>query len=161
MNKEAEQKRIDSELAKIRKHFGSASSDRYATKKYVWKLLYMFMLGYDIEFGHMEALRLITSDVYSEKSCGYMACQLLWNEKSEFLRLMVQSIRNDITNQRNDVAQSLALSFVANIGGMDFAESLAADVQNVLFNKFSDLAMPPLYLSDDFCRVCAASRPQW
>ena len=28
-------------------------------KKYVWKLLYIYMLGYDVEFGHKQAADLI------------------------------------------------------------------------------------------------------
>ena len=31
----------------------------YDKKKYVWKLLYIFMLGYDVEFGHKQAADLI------------------------------------------------------------------------------------------------------
>ena len=42
--------------------------DGYNKKKYVYKLLYVHLLGYDVEFGHMEAVNLITSDTYSEKS---------------------------------------------------------------------------------------------
>lgn len=33
----------------------------YNKKKYVWKLLYIHMLGYDVDFGHMEAVSLISS----------------------------------------------------------------------------------------------------
>jgi hypothetical protein len=33
----------------------------------VWKLLYIFMLGYEVDFGHMEALSLISCDKYAEK----------------------------------------------------------------------------------------------
>lgn len=29
--------------------------------RYVWKLVYMFMLGYEIDFGHMEMISLISS----------------------------------------------------------------------------------------------------
>lgn len=29
--------------------------------RYVWKLVYMFMLGYEIDFGHMEMICLIGS----------------------------------------------------------------------------------------------------
>ena len=42
--------------------------DGYNKKKYVYKLLYVHLLGYDVEFGHMEAVNLITSPIYSEKS---------------------------------------------------------------------------------------------
>ena len=31
----------------------------YDKKKYVWKLLYIYMLGYDVEFGHKQAADLI------------------------------------------------------------------------------------------------------
>lgn len=33
----------------------------YDRKKYVWKLLYIYMLGYDVEFGHKQACDLIPS----------------------------------------------------------------------------------------------------
>ena len=95
-SKEDEQKRVEKELAHIRKQFSDKSIDGYGLKKYIWKLLYMYMLGYDIEVGHMEALKLITSNKFSEKNGGYMACQLLWNENTEFLRLLVQTIKKDL-----------------------------------------------------------------
>jgi hypothetical protein len=54
-NKEAEQKRVQKEMANIRAKFASNTAlNGYQKKKYVWKLVYMFMLGYDIDFGHME-----------------------------------------------------------------------------------------------------------
>ena len=31
----------------------------YDRRKYVWKLLYIYMLGYEIEFGHKQAADLI------------------------------------------------------------------------------------------------------
>jgi len=78
---------VDKELGKIRKKFASGNvlsgklltslmvayaaaielrvtSDpvhaaEYDKKKYVWKLLYIYMLGYDVEFGHKQAADLI------------------------------------------------------------------------------------------------------
>lgn len=41
--------------------------DGYQRKKYVCKLIYIYLLGYDVDFGHMEALSLITSTKYWEK----------------------------------------------------------------------------------------------
>ena len=37
----------------------------------------MYMLGYDVDFGHMEAVNLISSAKYSEKSVGYAWCALM------------------------------------------------------------------------------------
>jgi AP-2 complex subunit alpha len=39
----------------------------YDRKKYVSKLLYIQMLGYNFDFGHMEAVSLLSSVKYSEK----------------------------------------------------------------------------------------------
>jgi len=39
----------------------------YEKKKYVWKMLYVYMLGYDVDFGHMEAVSLISAPKYPEK----------------------------------------------------------------------------------------------
>ena len=41
--------------------------DGYNKKKYVCKLLFIFLLGYDIDFGHMEAVNLTTSNRFTEK----------------------------------------------------------------------------------------------
>jgi AP-2 complex subunit alpha len=60
-NREAEARRVDKELAKIRAKFGDEKKalSAYDRKKYVWKLLYIYMLGYDVEFGHKQACDLI------------------------------------------------------------------------------------------------------
>jgi AP-2 complex subunit alpha len=42
--------------------------DGYQKKKYVCKLIYIYLLGYDIDFGHMEALGLLASNKYWEKA---------------------------------------------------------------------------------------------
>eukprot|EP00878_Enallax_costatus_P034931 GHUV01038880.1.p1 GENE.GHUV01038880.1~~GHUV01038880.1.p1 ORF type:complete len:204 (+),score=50.56 GHUV01038880.1:292-903(+) len=114
-NKEQETKRVDKELAKIRAKFGDEKKTltAYDRKKYVWKLLYIYMLGYDVEFGHKQACDLIPSQKYSEKQVGYMACSILMNEKDEFLRLAINGIHNDLVS-RNEAFQSLALTFVGN-----------------------------------------------
>lgn len=67
-SKEAEIKRINKELANIRSKFkGDKTLDGYQKKKYVCKLLFIFLLGHDIDFGHMEAVNLLSSNKYSEK----------------------------------------------------------------------------------------------
>lgn len=36
-------------------------------QKYICKLLFIFLLGHDIDFGHMEAVNLLSSNKYTEK----------------------------------------------------------------------------------------------
>lgn len=99
------------------------------------------MLGYDVDFGHMEALNLLTSSKYSEKQVGYLWATILLNEvwgemsfvhllpplrmvrkstlfplslqNDTFLINLINSIRNDIIS-RNEAHQALALTCVAN-----------------------------------------------
>ena len=49
----------------------------YDKKKYVWKLLYMYILGYEIDVGHMDAALLINCPKFSEKYTGYVATSIL------------------------------------------------------------------------------------
>ena len=96
-SKEAELKRINKELANIRSKFkgwlwflllltkailGDKTLDGYQKKKYVCKLLFIFLLGHDIDFGHMEAVNLLSSNKYTEKQIVSLYSE--WNEKRNF-----------------------------------------------------------------------------
>ncbi|RKP07701.1 armadillo-type protein, partial [Thamnocephalis sphaerospora] len=89
--RELEEKRINKELANIRAKFKEGKLDGYQRKKYVCKLLYIYILGWDVEFGHSEAVNLICSAKYSEMQIGYLALTLLLSENHEMIRLLVNS----------------------------------------------------------------------
>jgi AP-2 complex subunit alpha len=89
------------------------------------------MLGYEVDFGHLEFISLMSSTKFQEKSVGYMALALMLRSGDELMTLVVNSMRNDIIGQLHH-GQTLALSAVANIGGADLAEALAADVQRLI-----------------------------
>ncbi|KAI3461338.1 hypothetical protein Pfo_018001 [Paulownia fortunei] len=150
-NKELERLRVDKELGNIRTRFKNEKASLYIQrclrimrfrfgltpyekKKYVWKMLYIYMLGYDVDFGHMEAVSLISAPKYPEKQVGYIVTSCLLNENHDFLRLAINTVRNDIIG-RNETFQCLALTLVGNIGGREFAESLAPDVQKLLISS--------------------------
>lgn len=146
-SKEAEQARVNKELANIRKNFKGEAKvldgttkkrvDGYQRKKYVCKLIYIYLLGYDIDFGHMEAVNLLASSKYWEKSVGYLFISVLLHEEHELVRLLIQSIRNDLVC-RNEAFVCLALTCVANIGGREMAETLASDIQRLLVSQDSN-----------------------
>ena len=95
------------------------------------KLLYMYMLGYDIEFGHTMVVSLINATKFEEKQVGYTATAVLLNESHEFLRMVINSVREDIIG-KFEHNQCLALALVANVGGREFSDSIAPDVQRIL-----------------------------
>ena len=134
-SKDEERKRIDKELGNIRLKFSQGSTlSSYQKKKYVWKMCYIYMLGYEIDFGHAEFISIIGSQKYQDKAVGYMAIALMIKPGDELLTLVINSIRHDL-NSNNNPAQCLALAVVANLGGVDLAESLGADVERLLVDN--------------------------
>ena len=89
------------------------------------------MLGYDIEFGHTMVVSLINATKFEEKQVGYTATAVLLNESHEFLRMVINSVREDIIG-KVEHNQCLGLALVANVGGREFSDSIAADVQRIL-----------------------------
>lgn len=81
----------------------------------MWKLLYIHILGYEVDFGFQEASGLINSSKYDEKYTGYIATSLIIPESNdEVWKTIIYSVESDIRS-RNEAAQSLALSMLATI----------------------------------------------
>ena len=106
----------------------------YNKKKYVWKLVYVHILGYDVDFGHIQVISLLSSQKYSEKHVGYLAASVLMRNQEELQTLIVNTVRQDLINH-NEHTQCLALACVANLGGKELSESLASDVERLVFTS--------------------------
>lgn len=166
-SKEEESTRVERELAKIRRKFASGlSTDKqganesnpslssYQRKKYVWKLVYIHVLGYEVDFGHAEVLTLVKSRKFSEKQVGYVALSLLLRGSDPLISNIIQTIKDDLISagapsslksssslngggSSNDTAQSLALCSIANISGLQLIQALHVEVQHNLVSKQS------------------------
>ncbi len=156
---EEESNRVERELAKIRRKFAAGlkgaadtsntSLSSYQRKKYVWKLVYIHVLGYEVDFGHAEVVTLVQSNKFSEKTVGYVALSLLLVSTDPLMLTAVKTIRSDLVNgsvkkssvsgggSNNDTAQSLALCSIANIAGLELAQALHVEVQHNLVSKTS------------------------
>lgn len=122
-------------MAKIRKYFKEEKTpDGYQRRKYITKLLYMYVMGYELDFGHVPAIGLLGATKYHEKHTGYFAIQLLLAENHEMIPLIVNSLQEDLKS-RNDLVVCLALAAIANIGGKEMTETLAPDVLKLLFSS--------------------------
>ncbi|CZR58229.1 related to alpha-adaptin C [Phialocephala subalpina] len=134
--RELEEKRINKELANIRQKFKDGNLSGYHKKKYVCKLLYIYILGWNVDFGHLEAVNLISANKYSEKQIGYLAMTLFLHEQHELLHLVVNSIRKDLTDH-NELFNCLALHAIANVGGREMGEALSGEVHRLLISPTS------------------------
>ncbi|ORY02742.1 adaptin N terminal region-domain-containing protein [Clohesyomyces aquaticus] len=134
--RELEEKRINKELANIRQKFRDGNLSGYHKKKYVCKLLYIYILGWNVDFGHLEAVNLISATKYSEKQIGYLAVTLFLHEQHELLHLVVNSIRKDLLDH-NELNNCLALHAIANVGGKEMGEALSSDVHRLLISPAS------------------------
>lgn len=56
----------------------------------------------------MEAVNLLSSNKYSEKQIGYLFISVLLDEGNDLMRLIVQSVKNDLC-ARNPIHVNLAL----------------------------------------------------
>ena len=145
-------------MANIRKKFtatgkqlgedgSNTALSSYQRKKYVWKLVYIHVLGYDVDFGHSEVLALVRSQKYSEKCVGYTALSLLLRGDDPLMNSILGTIRKDMitplpassknNSPTTDTAQSLALCSIANMGGLELIQTLHSEVQQVLTAKSS------------------------
>lgn len=134
--REVEAKRVNQELANIRHNFKDASLNGYQKKKYICKLIYIYILGYDVNFGHLESISLISSATYSEKHIGYLAVSVLLNEHSDMLPLAINSIKKDL-NSINEYFTCLALNCIATVGGTTMCDALGDDIFKLLISPTS------------------------
>lgn len=107
------------------------------------QLLYIYILGWNVDFGHLEAVNLISANKYSEKQIGYLAMTLFLHEQHELLHLVVNSIRKDLTDH-NELYNCLALHAIANVGSREMGEALSGEVHRLLISPYgpSELCRP-------------------
>lgn len=124
-------------------------------KKYIWKLIYAHILGYDVDFGHDVAVSLINCSKFSDKVTGYIAIGIMLNEQAEgaLFTSCIESIKMDL-NSGHDVREALALGTLGNIGSASLAKELGA---NVLAKALSENSRSvPIYVRKKAC-LCLLS----
>jgi len=62
---------------------------------------------------------------------GYLFISVLISSNNELIRLIVQSIKNDLQS-RNPIHINLALQCIANIGSKDMCEAFGQDIPRIL-----------------------------
>lgn len=131
-SREDEEARVDKELANIRAKFTGARLSEYDRRKYVWKMMYTSILGYEVDFGLNEVLNLIQFPGFKDKCVGYTAATVLMTSASEMMPAVLRAMRADIASS-DPMLQCLALTTAANFGGAMIADDLGETVRSVFF----------------------------
>eukprot|EP00940_MAST-03C_sp_MAST-3C-sp2_P002477 g2477.t1 len=134
-SKSDEQTRVLKEMANIRQKFSQKQKklNSYNNMKYVWKMCYIWMLGYEVDFGHMQVISLITGLKLSEKQVGYLAMTLLIQQNDELMSLLINGVRNDLLKGSNFV-KSMAVTCIANTRYPQLAEVVGTEIYKILVN---------------------------
>ena len=132
--REAEEDRVEKELEKVRKQFASGKTlTGYDKKKNIWKLCYVYVLGYKVDFGLNFCLDLITSIKYSEKLTGYLSLSIFLRKESIELKNMFNCVRNDLI-ETSSLRQCLALTLASNLPNTEMLELIANDAAKFMTN---------------------------
>eukprot|EP01022_Parablepharisma_sp_SALTPOND_P032971 TRINITY_DN87977_c3_g1_i1.p1 TRINITY_DN87977_c3_g1~~TRINITY_DN87977_c3_g1_i1.p1 ORF type:complete len:1021 (-),score=134.76 TRINITY_DN87977_c3_g1_i1:716-3778(-) len=128
-----EEKRVEQELAKVRAKLANKGLSGYRRKKCLWKLVYITMIGYSVDLGHVEASFLINSDKFSEKITGYISTSVLFNEESSArLDVVINSIKGDLLSGTMEV-KAMVLSALANSPFKVFVDKLTPLISQMAF----------------------------
>lgn len=149
------EKRIQSEIVKIKQRFESASKKSsngrdklggYQRKKYIAKLAYIYVTSNttklnDILFGLDQMIELLNSDAFSEKFMAYMTLEFLYEHP-----IVITKVRDQVTyhlikdlSGKSDNNVALALNFIGVTGKLD--EKMAQD-ENLFTEVFQILRSP-------------------
>ncbi|CCF59520.1 hypothetical protein KAFR_0H01100 [Kazachstania africana CBS 2517] len=142
-----QEKRIQSEIFKVKQYFNSSSGkkskdklDGYQRKKYILKLAYIYITSNtskldDIIFALRETLELTRANTFSEKFTGYMTLSLLFQHKQ-----VSEELDADIMNQliidlsaNNENYLALALNFIGTCGSVTPEFGLNEDLVTHVF----------------------------
>lgn len=69
---------------------------------------------------------------------GYLFISVLVNTNSDLIKLIIQSIKNDLAS-RNPIHVNLALQCIANIGSKEMAEAFGNEIPKLLVSGYDIL----------------------
>eukprot|EP01060_Flectonema_neradi_P005077 TRINITY_DN1336_c2_g1_i1.p1 TRINITY_DN1336_c2_g1~~TRINITY_DN1336_c2_g1_i1.p1 ORF type:complete len:1225 (+),score=312.23 TRINITY_DN1336_c2_g1_i1:246-3677(+) len=117
------------------------------------------MIGYNMEYGAFTIVEVMSSEDFSQKRIGFLACAQCFHEKVEMVQMIPNLLRNAL-NSQNVWEQGLALSCLSNICTAELGEILVSEVANLLSNQRSYLRKKTLLtLFKIFLQYPAALRP--
>lgn len=160
---EEERKRINLEINNIQTKFGGKLNlNRSQRKKYLYKIIYIYIMGFDKlkEVGIDESLQMINSSTLSDKLIGYLSMTILVNREAgsgikdyieDVLHIMHDRLVADLRSENEDF-NCLAIQFIAAKFGMGEDER----GNEILVRESDDCALELTELLDMIYSLCCS-----
>ncbi|KAK3096300.1 hypothetical protein FSP39_025479 [Pinctada imbricata] len=126
-----EEQYVRNELLQIRQKISHPDITASQMCEILCKLIYCGILGYDVSFGYIHAVKLAQQGSAFEKRMGYIACTILLHEDHELILLLINTIQKDL--QSTNILDNLAsLSAVCCLVNKEMITEVLPSVQQKL-----------------------------
>ena len=133
-SKQEEDKIITKEQEVLKSKIKEAGVNNKKMKEYLLRAIYIEMLGHDASFAQKYTLNLTQDKNILIKRVGYLACNLLLSETSEFLILLVASLQKDIQSN-NWIEVCMALTSVVKFANSTIMQACTEPILKLLDHK--------------------------
>ncbi len=133
-SKQEEDKIISKECDILKSKIRESGVNNKKMKEYLLRAIYIEMLGHDAHFAQKYTLNLTQDKNILNKRVGYLACNILLSESSEFLILLVASLQKDIQSS-NWVEVCMALTSVIKFANSIIMPAVTEPILKLLDNK--------------------------
>lgn len=121
------------------------SADRNVKIHAVQKLIFFYLNHYDVKWASFHTLEILATCGAQGKRFGYMIGQIQYKGNPEYLQLIPQMIRKELTSQNLNYINS-ALNFVNQVMDLQLANEISKDLEK-LMNINNNLIRKKLILS--------------
>ncbi|XP_064597579.1 AP-4 complex subunit epsilon-1-like [Liolophura sinensis] len=118
---------IQRELKVLQQRFSQPDVSTSQVKDYMVRVIYCGMLGYDVNFACIHAVKLAQHGKLQEKRIGYLAASLLLHENHELVLLLINTIQKDLSSS-NLLENCMGLLAVCQLVNTEMAPMLLPSV---------------------------------
>ncbi|EKE38612.1 adaptin n terminal region domain containing protein [Entamoeba nuttalli P19] len=126
-NLESENEIVKCEMALIRKELKEKKIKRKKRRLNAIKMIYINILGYEVDVGFIEIIELLSSNKFLDKQIGYLAFQMLYSNVLESTRMIINTLQHDLDNS-NECIVSNALTVISSLANIEIIDSLAPTI---------------------------------
>ncbi|KYQ88283.1 adaptin N-terminal domain-containing protein [Tieghemostelium lacteum] len=129
-SREEETRIVQNEIMKLKKAFSQHDQSKEKKRECLIRMIYCHMLGFNVEFGHVNALNMTQDSEIWNKRTGYLALSLCLPDRHELLIMVVNSIQKGLGYDKSNYLEvSSALTALCKL--ID-KETIPAFLQKVL-----------------------------